>query len=106
MKRELAHTVEVAEVAQAGDDVLVPGRGDDLRPRLLAALLAAHEQAHARPEPREALGGGEAEPGRRGGDEHDLPVDAWKRVPGSAAQAHAGVRIAGDDRSVENRVEQ
>ena len=69
---------------------------------------AAREQPHARAETGKPLGGRQAEPRGRTGDEDRLAVHRPKivRVPRTAADPVSGARIARDDRAVENRVEQ
>ena len=99
---------QVAEVAEADLDVAVGRPCRDLRAGALAALLAAGEQPDGGAEAREALGGGEAEPRGRTGDEHDLPVHRrlLGGAPHASAHAIADARVARDDGAVEDRVEQ
>ena len=107
-RRERPHVVEVAEIAQAGPHVAVPGCRDYGRTRAFPARLAAREQPDARAQPREPLGGREAEPRGRARDEDRLAVHAPEvaRAPHAPAQPVADVRIARDDGAVEQRVEQ
>jgi hypothetical protein len=68
------HVAQVAHVAQTRPYVAVPGRLDHGSARSLSALLGAREQPDARAEPRKPLGGCQAEPRGRAGDEDRLAV--------------------------------
>ena len=68
------HVAQVAHVAQTRPSVAVPGRLDYGSARSLSALLGAREQPDARAEPRKPLGGRQAEPRGRAGDEDRLAV--------------------------------
>ena len=107
---EAAHVVEVADVAAAHVDPRAGDRPAQLLGGALALGLVADHQHDLRAAPREPLGGGGAETGRRTGDERDAARQCVglgvRRPPGQVpAHGQADGGVAGRDGPVHRHVD-